>query len=200
MLFVWFCVFVSAFTGRFVTKQSPPPPGSYQEVPVNRTDVLEAAQFAVDEFNKANTEDMFNYAILDITSAEVQVVGGFNYFLEMLLGRTTCKTGNAAAVKGNAAAVKGNAAAVKGNAAAVKGNAAAVKGNAAAVKGNAAAVKGNAAAVKGNAAAVKGNAAANDCDSNSEPKASELKCTFTVNEVPWEDSRVLFQKECKVNH
>ncbi|XP_032365906.1 cystatin-D [Etheostoma spectabile] len=186
MRFVWFCVFVSAFTGGFVTEQSPPPPGSYQEVPVNRTDVLEAAQFAVDEFNKANTEDMFNYAILDITSAEVQVVGGFNYFLEMLLGRTTCKTGNAAAVKGNAAAVKGNAAAVKGNAAAVKGNAAAVKGNAAAVKGN--------------AAAVKGNAAANDCDSNSEPKASELKCTFTVNEVPWEDSRVLFQKECKVNH
>ncbi|KAA8577500.1 hypothetical protein FQN60_016072, partial [Etheostoma spectabile] len=58
MLFVWFCVFVSAFTGRFVTEQSPPPPGSYQEVPT---------------------------------------VGGFNYFLEMLLGRTTCKTGNTAA-------------------------------------------------------------------------------------------------------
>ncbi|XP_032365677.1 cystatin-C, partial [Etheostoma spectabile] len=75
-----------------------------QEVPVNRTDVLEAAQFAVVEFNKANTEDLFNYAILDITSAQVQTVGGFNYFLEMLLGRTTCKTGNTAAVKGNAAA------------------------------------------------------------------------------------------------
>ncbi|KAA8578693.1 hypothetical protein FQN60_004487 [Etheostoma spectabile] len=25
MLFVWVCVFVSAFTGRFVTGQSPPP-------------------------------------------------------------------------------------------------------------------------------------------------------------------------------
>ncbi|KAA8578448.1 hypothetical protein FQN60_011459, partial [Etheostoma spectabile] len=61
MLFVWVCVFVSAFTGRFVTGQSPPPPGSPQEVPT---------------------------------------VGGFNYFLEMLLGRTTCKTGNTAAVKG----------------------------------------------------------------------------------------------------
>ncbi|KAA8578526.1 hypothetical protein FQN60_016767, partial [Etheostoma spectabile] len=58
MLFVWFCVFVSAFTGRFVTEQSPPPPGSYQEVPA---------------------------------------VQGFNYLLEMLLGRTTCKTGNTAA-------------------------------------------------------------------------------------------------------
>ncbi|KAA8577733.1 hypothetical protein FQN60_018718, partial [Etheostoma spectabile] len=36
MLFVWVCVFVSAFTGRFVTGQSPPPlpPGSPQEVPV----------------------------------------------------------------------------------------------------------------------------------------------------------------------
>ncbi|XP_032365445.1 cystatin-F [Etheostoma spectabile] len=104
MLFVWVCVFVSAFTGRFVTGQSPLPPGSPQEVPVNRTDVLEAAQFAVVEFNKANTEDMFNYAILDITSAQVQVVQGLNYFLEMLLGRTTCKTGNTAAIKGNAAA------------------------------------------------------------------------------------------------
>ncbi|XP_032363567.1 cystatin-F [Etheostoma spectabile] len=104
MLFVWFCVFVSAFTGRFVTEQSPPPPGSYQEVPVNSTDVLEAAQFAVVEFNKANTEDMFNYAILDITSAKVQVVQGFNYLLEMILGRTTCKIGNTAAIKGNAAA------------------------------------------------------------------------------------------------
>ncbi|KAA8580462.1 hypothetical protein FQN60_005997, partial [Etheostoma spectabile] len=62
MLFVWFCVFVSAFTGRFVTEQSPPPPGSYQEVPV---------------------------------------VQGFNYLLEMLLGRTTCKIGNTAAIKGN---------------------------------------------------------------------------------------------------
>ncbi|KAA8577806.1 hypothetical protein FQN60_010557, partial [Etheostoma spectabile] len=60
MLFVWVCVFVSAFTGRFVTGQSPPPlpPGSPQEVPV---------------------------------------VQGLNYFLEMLLGRTTCKTGNTAA-------------------------------------------------------------------------------------------------------
>ncbi|XP_032364488.1 cystatin-C [Etheostoma spectabile] len=104
MLFAWFCVFVSAFADRFVTEQSPPRPGSYQEVPVNSTDVVEAAQFAVVEFNKANTEDMFNYAILDITSAQVQTVGGFNYFLEMLLGRTTCKTGNTAAIKGNAAA------------------------------------------------------------------------------------------------
>ncbi|KAA8581269.1 hypothetical protein FQN60_002850, partial [Etheostoma spectabile] len=33
MLFVWFCVFVSAFTGRFVTEQTPPPPGSYEDVP-----------------------------------------------------------------------------------------------------------------------------------------------------------------------
>lgn len=72
MLFVWFCVFVSAFTGCFVTEQSPPSGGS-QKVPVNRPDVLEAAQFAVVEFNKANTVDMFNYVILDITSAEVQV-------------------------------------------------------------------------------------------------------------------------------
>ncbi|KAA8578589.1 hypothetical protein FQN60_016760, partial [Etheostoma spectabile] len=58
MRFVWVCVFVSAFTGRFVAGQSPPPPGSYQEVPV---------------------------------------VQGLNYFLEVLLERTTCKTGNTAA-------------------------------------------------------------------------------------------------------
>ncbi|KAA8581244.1 hypothetical protein FQN60_002825 [Etheostoma spectabile] len=91
MLFVWFCVFVSAFIGRFVTEHSLVD-GGFQDVPVNRTDVLEAAQFAVVEFNKLNTEDVFNYAILNTISAKMQVVGGFNYFLEMLLGRATCKT------------------------------------------------------------------------------------------------------------
>ncbi|XP_034716878.1 cystatin-C-like [Etheostoma cragini] len=102
MLFVWFCVFVSAFTGRFVTEQSPPP-GDYIDVPVNRTDVLEAAWFAVDEFNKGPSIYMFNFTIVEITSAKMQVVGGFNYFLEMLLGPATCQTVNAAAIKGNAA-------------------------------------------------------------------------------------------------
>ncbi|TDG97746.1 hypothetical protein EPR50_G00210860 [Perca flavescens] len=82
MMFVWFCVVVCAFTGRFVTGQSPND-GASQKVPVNDSNVLDAAQFAVAEFNKANTEELFDYTIVTITSAEIQVVDGSNYILEL---------------------------------------------------------------------------------------------------------------------
>ena len=72
MMFVWLCVVVCALTGRFVTEQSPIDGASY-EVPVNDPNVLDAARFAVAEFNKANTEELFNYEIVNITSAEIQV-------------------------------------------------------------------------------------------------------------------------------
>ena len=72
MMFVWFCVVVCALTGRFVTEQSPIDGASY-EVLVNDPNVLDAARFAVAEFNKANTEELFNYEIVNITSAEIQV-------------------------------------------------------------------------------------------------------------------------------
>ncbi|XP_031170590.1 cystatin-like [Sander lucioperca] len=131
-MFIWFCVLVGALTGRFVTEQSPIV-GGPQKVPVNDNNVLDAAQFAVVEFNKANTEDMFDYKIVNVTSAELQVVAGLNYFLKMHLGRTTWK---------------------------------------------------------------KDNTAANEpLDFHSQPK--KLECNFTVYEIPWKYSRVLFQEECK---
>ncbi|XP_031171212.1 cystatin-like [Sander lucioperca] len=101
MMFVWFCVLVCAFTGRFVTEQQPllvP-----EEVPVTDAEVVESARFAVVEFNKANTEYMFNYKIVKITSAKIQSIAGFvpasYYILEIHLRRTTCKKGNTAARK-----------------------------------------------------------------------------------------------------
>uniref|UniRef100_A0A8C9XM50 Cystatin domain-containing protein n=1 Tax=Sander lucioperca TaxID=283035 RepID=A0A8C9XM50_SANLU len=72
MMFVWFCVLVCAFTGRFVTEQQPLL-GVPEEVPVTDAEVVESARFAVVEFNKANTEYMFNYKIVKITSAKIQV-------------------------------------------------------------------------------------------------------------------------------
>ncbi|XP_039644300.1 cystatin-F-like [Perca fluviatilis] len=99
MMFVWLCVVVCALTGRFVTEQQPLL-GVPQKVPVNDPEVLDAARFAVAEFNKANTEDMFDYEIVKITSAEIQsiraFIPAFNYILEMHLRCTTTKKGNTA--------------------------------------------------------------------------------------------------------
>ncbi|KAA8581246.1 hypothetical protein FQN60_002827, partial [Etheostoma spectabile] len=88
--FVWFCVFVSAFIGRFVTEQQilgPP-----QDVSVTDVKVLASARFAVSELNNANT--WVTYRMVVITSAQVQSIAGFvpawNYILETRLRRTTC--------------------------------------------------------------------------------------------------------------
>uniref|UniRef100_A0A3Q3ETA3 Cystatin-like n=1 Tax=Labrus bergylta TaxID=56723 RepID=A0A3Q3ETA3_9LABR len=66
--------------------------GQPQDVLVNNTNVLKAARFAVVEFNRANTDHQFDYKIVNITSAKIQVVAGLNYILDVLLGRTMCKT------------------------------------------------------------------------------------------------------------
>ncbi|XP_071336658.1 cystatin-like isoform X2 [Trachinotus anak] len=86
-MFVLLSVFVCASavnTGQVMT-------GQPLEVPVNNTEVLAAARFAVVEFNRANAEDQLAYKIVNITSAKIQVVAGINYILEALLGRTVCK-------------------------------------------------------------------------------------------------------------
>ncbi|XP_059215611.1 cystatin-like [Centropristis striata] len=89
-MFVWFCIFVCASVGRFVTAGRRMT-GQPHEVPVNSNKVLTAARFAVVEFNTANAEEQFAYKIVDITSAKIQLVAGINYILEMQLGRTMCK-------------------------------------------------------------------------------------------------------------
>uniref|UniRef100_A0A7N8XY76 Cystatin-F-like n=1 Tax=Mastacembelus armatus TaxID=205130 RepID=A0A7N8XY76_9TELE len=49
---------------------------------INSPQVLAAASFAVDEFNRGNLGDPFLYKI---------VVAGLNFFLKVQLGRTTCR-------------------------------------------------------------------------------------------------------------
>ncbi|KAA8581242.1 hypothetical protein FQN60_002823, partial [Etheostoma spectabile] len=67
--FVWFCVFVSAFIGRFVTEQQIL--GDPQDVPVTDPEVISSAEFSVSEYNYANTRT--NYKLVEITSAKIQV-------------------------------------------------------------------------------------------------------------------------------
>ncbi|XP_032363076.1 cystatin-C-like [Etheostoma spectabile] len=93
MRFVWFCVFVSAFIGCFVTEQQIL--GDPQDVPVTDAEVVASAQFAVAEFNKANPR--MKYELVAITLAKVQSIAVFvpawNYILELRLRRTTCNPG-----------------------------------------------------------------------------------------------------------
>ncbi|XP_040906292.1 cystatin-F-like [Toxotes jaculatrix] len=94
-MFVLFCLFVCASAGRF-ENVGEVMTGQPHEVPTNSTKVLAAARFAVVEFNRANTEDVFVYEIVNITSAKIQVVAGINYILEVRLGHTVCKESNKA--------------------------------------------------------------------------------------------------------
>ncbi|XP_023119711.2 cystatin-like [Amphiprion ocellaris] len=95
-MFVWFCFLVCAsFTGWLVTVGQFMT-GEPHSVPVNNSQVLTAARFAVVEFNKANTQERFAYKIMNITSAKMQIVAGINYILEVRLGRTVCKRNDTA--------------------------------------------------------------------------------------------------------
>ncbi|XP_033957273.1 cystatin-like [Pseudochaenichthys georgianus] len=95
-MFVCFVIFVCALSGPLVTANHVMT-GQPHEVPVNSTDVLRAARFAVVEFNRANAaEEQFTYTIVNITSAKIQVVAGINYILDMHLGRTVCKRNDTA--------------------------------------------------------------------------------------------------------
>ncbi|XP_037638675.1 cystatin-like [Sebastes umbrosus] len=94
-MFVWVCIIVCASVSRFIAGGQVMV-GRPRGVPVNSTGVLTAARFAVGEFNKANADDRFAYKIVNITSAEMQVVSGINYILDMQLGRTMCRKNDTA--------------------------------------------------------------------------------------------------------
>ncbi|XP_030604471.1 cystatin-like [Archocentrus centrarchus] len=89
-MFFWFCVFLCASVDGQMT-------GEPHRVPVNDTEVLSAARFAVAEFNEVNAGEQFLYKIRMITSAKIQVVAGINYILDVQLGRTVCRKSGAAA-------------------------------------------------------------------------------------------------------
>ncbi|XP_027133866.1 cystatin-like [Larimichthys crocea] len=90
-MFFWFCIVLCALAGCFVTTRDVMT-GEPREVAVNGTRVVNAARFAVVEFNKANAEDVFAYKLSNISSAKIQVVAGINYILEVKISRTMCKT------------------------------------------------------------------------------------------------------------
>ncbi|KAM7408681.1 hypothetical protein PAMA_002418 [Pampus argenteus] len=93
-MFVWFCIVVCASAGRFVTAGGAMV-GHPHRVPTNDTKVLRAARFAVCEFNRANTQDQFDYKIVNIKSAKIQIVAGINYIVDVQLRRTMCKKSDA---------------------------------------------------------------------------------------------------------
>ncbi len=71
-MLVWICIFACASVRSFLTAQHVMT-GQPRAVPVNSTEVVTAARFAVLEFNRANAEDQFAYKIINITSAKIQV-------------------------------------------------------------------------------------------------------------------------------
>ncbi|XP_075719055.1 cystatin-like [Rhinoderma darwinii] len=64
--------------------------GGYSYIDPNRTDVQEAADFAVEKYNEAGN-DVHIYRLLQIVSSYVQVVAGINYKLVVEIGRTSCQ-------------------------------------------------------------------------------------------------------------
>ncbi|KAG2467192.1 CYT protein, partial [Polypterus senegalus] len=65
-------------------------PGGPQNVPVNRTDVIEMADFSVDKYNEKSTDE---YLVNDIQiiKATMQVIAGRRYALDVLIGQAKCK-------------------------------------------------------------------------------------------------------------
>jgi len=72
-MFVWFWFVVCVFAAGRCPTAKHVMTGQPQKVPVNSTGVVKAARFAVVEFNRANTEELFAYKIVNITSAKMQV-------------------------------------------------------------------------------------------------------------------------------
>uniref|UniRef100_A0AAQ4QWW4 Cystatin domain-containing protein n=1 Tax=Gasterosteus aculeatus aculeatus TaxID=481459 RepID=A0AAQ4QWW4_GASAC len=83
-MFFWCCVVLFASAGWSVDAAEGMT-GEPRAVPVNDTEVLRAAHFAVSEFN---AEQRVAYKLVSIKS----VVAGVNYILEVLLGRAKCQS------------------------------------------------------------------------------------------------------------
>ncbi|XP_069811479.1 cystatin-like [Dendropsophus ebraccatus] len=62
--------------------------GGYNGADVNDMEVIKAAKFAVKEYNKKHNN---KYKLIQITSAEKQVVNGYNYKMYIKIGKRRCK-------------------------------------------------------------------------------------------------------------
>ncbi|KAM5164534.1 cystatin-like [Mantella aurantiaca] len=65
-------------------------PGAPQKIDPNDQDVLKAATFAVNLFNQQSKKEC-EYKLVNIVSADSQIVAGVIYTLNVEIGKTDCK-------------------------------------------------------------------------------------------------------------
>uniref|UniRef100_A0A096M0Q1 Cystatin domain-containing protein n=2 Tax=Poecilia TaxID=8080 RepID=A0A096M0Q1_POEFO len=70
-------------------------PGGWQNADIQGEDFQNALNYAVAQHNRGNEADMFLHKVVEIVSAQFQVVAGANYKITVKLGRTNCKKGEA---------------------------------------------------------------------------------------------------------
>uniref|UniRef100_A0A8C4SPP7 Cystatin domain-containing protein n=1 Tax=Erpetoichthys calabaricus TaxID=27687 RepID=A0A8C4SPP7_ERPCA len=87
MVSLWpaFCVFLPG-----ILIAQPIIVGGPQNIPVNRSDVIEMAEFSVDKYNKKSTDEYLVNEI-QIIKATMQVIAGRRYALDVLIGQAQCK-------------------------------------------------------------------------------------------------------------
>uniref|UniRef100_A0A3B3UDZ8 Cystatin domain-containing protein n=1 Tax=Poecilia latipinna TaxID=48699 RepID=A0A3B3UDZ8_9TELE len=68
-------------------------PGGWQNADIQGEDFQNALNYAVAQHNRGNEADMFLHKVVEIVSAQFQVVAGANYKITVKLGRTNCKKG-----------------------------------------------------------------------------------------------------------
>uniref|UniRef100_A0A3B5LC52 Cystatin domain-containing protein n=1 Tax=Xiphophorus couchianus TaxID=32473 RepID=A0A3B5LC52_9TELE len=70
-------------------------PGGWQDADIHSEALLSALNYAVAQHNRGNQADAFLHKVVQIVSAQTQVVAGINYEIVVKLGRTNCQKGEA---------------------------------------------------------------------------------------------------------
>ncbi|XP_047116598.1 cystatin-SA-like [Schistocerca piceifrons] len=70
-----------------------PPPGGLEDADVNDEAVKNAAAFAVSEIDKQQDSE-HKLVLVEIISAQTQIVSGTIYYLELEIGESNCTKGN----------------------------------------------------------------------------------------------------------
>uniref|UniRef100_A0A3B5LGF6 Cystatin domain-containing protein n=1 Tax=Xiphophorus couchianus TaxID=32473 RepID=A0A3B5LGF6_9TELE len=68
-------------------------PGGWQDADIHSEALLSALNYAVAQHNRGNQADAFLHKVVQIVSAQTQVVAGINYEIVVKLGRTNCQKG-----------------------------------------------------------------------------------------------------------
>ncbi|XP_075818520.1 cystatin-C-like [Microtus pennsylvanicus] len=80
---------ILALASAATPKQSPRLLGGLQEANVNEEGVQRAVDFAISEYNKGSN-DAYHSRAMQVLRARKQIVAGVNYYLDVMVGRTTC--------------------------------------------------------------------------------------------------------------